>query len=106
MHDSCYIKFCSPRKLAKVEKRKEKQSQNKLSQDQSSFNSSTTVPNESFSSPPPKSTGSIGIVHDKTKYIWCFKGPDKKHPNHKSSKLHLISSLQAWSSFKHTVVHM
>ena len=39
------------------------------------------------------------------KCIWCFKGPDKKHPNRKSSKLHLISSLQAWSSFKgHTIL--
>ena len=45
------------------------------------------------------------IVHDKTKCIWCFKGPDKKHPNRKSSKLHLISSLRAWSSFKrHTIL--
>ena len=46
-HDSCYIKLCSPRKLVK----EEKQSQNVVSEDESSFNSSTTVTNQSFLSP-------------------------------------------------------
>ena len=105
MHNSCYIKLYSARKLAQAEKRKEKQWQNVVSQDESSFNRSTTVNDESFSSPPPKRTRSVGIVHDKKKCIWCFKGPDKKHPNRKSSKLYLISSLRAWSSFKrHTIL--
>ena len=43
VHDSCYIKFCSPRKLAQAKKRKEKQSQNVVPEYKSSFNSSTTV---------------------------------------------------------------
>ena len=76
MHDSSYIKLCSPRKLAQVEKRKEKQSQNVVFQDESNFNSSPTVTDESFSSPPAKCTCSAGIAHDKTKCIWCFKRPD------------------------------
>ena len=105
MHDSCYIKLGSARNLAQAEKRKEKQVQNVASQDETSFNSSTTVTDESFSSPPPKRTRSAGIVHYKTKCIWCFKGSDKKHSSRKSSKLHLISSLRAWSSFKrHTIL--
>ena len=105
MHDSCYIKLYSARKLAQAEKRKEKQWQNVVSQDEGSFNRSTTVNDESFSSSSPKRTRSVGIVHDKKKCIWCFKGPDKKQPNRKSSKLHLISSLRAWSSFKrHTIL--
>ena len=66
MHDSCYIKLGSARNLAQAEKRKEKQAQNVASQDETSFNSSTTVTDESFSSPPPKRTRSAGIVHDKT----------------------------------------
>ena len=78
MHDSCYIKLCSPRKSAQAEKRKEKQSQNVVFEDESSFNSSTTVTDESFSSQLPKRTLRAGIVYDKT---WCFKGLDKKHPN-------------------------
>ena len=93
MHDSCYINLCSGRKLAQAEKRKEKEPQNVVSQDESSFNSSTTVTEESFSSPPPKRTRSAGIVPDKTKCIWCFKGTDKKHPSRKCPKLHLISKL-------------
>ena len=64
MHDSSYIKLCSPRKLAQVEKRKEKQSQNVVFQVESSFNSSPTVTDESFSSPPAKCTCSAGIAHD------------------------------------------
>ena len=105
MHDSCYISLCNARKLAQAEKRKEKHSQNVVSQDESSFNTSTTVSKETFSSSPPKRTRSAGIVHNKTKCIWCFKGPDKKHSSRKSSKLHFISPLQAWSSFKrHTVL--
>ena len=63
MHDSCYIKLCSPRKLAQAKKRKEKQSQNVVTQDESSFNSSTTITDESFSSPPPKRTRSAGKLH-------------------------------------------
>ena len=43
MYDSCYIKLCSATKLVQVEKRKEKQSQNVVSPDESSFNSSTTI---------------------------------------------------------------
>ena len=101
IHDSCYIKLCSPTKLAQAEKRKEKQPQNVVSQDESSFNSSTTVTVKSFSFPLPKRTCSGGIVHDKAKCSLCFKGPGKKHLNCKSSKLHLISSLRAWSFFKH-----
>ena len=105
MHDSCYIKLCSPTKLAQAEKRKEKQPQNVVSQDESSFNSSTTVTVKSFSFPPPKRTCSAGIIYDKAKCIWCFKGPGKKHSNRKSSKLHLISSLRAWPSFiRHTIL--
>ena len=50
MHDSCYVKLCRPKKLAQAKKCKEKQSQNVVSQDKSSFNSSTTLTNESFSS--------------------------------------------------------
>ena len=99
------IRLCRARKLAQTEKRKEKQSQNVVSQDEISFNSSTTVTNKSFSSPQPKRTQSAGIIHDKTKCIWCFKGPDQKHPNRKSSKLYLIFSLRALSSFKrHTIL--
>ena len=90
MHNSCYIKLCSPRKLAQAEKRKEKQLQNVVSQDESSFNTSSTVTDKSFSFPPPKRTCSAGIVHDKAKCIWCFKGPDKKPPNRKSSNYTLF----------------
>ena len=105
MLDSCYLRLCSTRKLAQAEKCKEKQFQNVVSQDESSFNSSTTVTNKSFSSPPPKRTRNAGIVHDKAKYIWYFKRLDKNHPNRKFSKLHLNSSLRAWSSFKrHTIL--
>ena len=80
-------------------------SKNVVSQDKSSFNSSTTITDKSFSSLPPKRTRSGSIVQDKTKCIWSFKGPDKKHSNRKSSKLHLISSLRAWPSFiRHTIL--
>ena len=104
-NDSCYIKLSSARKLAQAKKRKEKQSQNVLSQDESSFNSSTIVTDKSLSSPPPpKRSRSAGIVHDKTKYVYCFKGPDKMNPNRKSFKLHPISSLRAWSSFKRQTI--
>ena len=80
----------SPKKLAQAGKLKEKQSKNVVFEDKSSFNSSTTVTNESFSSPPPIRTRSADIFYDKKKCIWCFKGPDKKHPNRKSPKLQLI----------------
>ena len=80
-------------------------SKNVVSQDKSSFNSSTTITDKSFSSLSPKRTRSGSIVQDKTKCIQCFKGPDKKHSNRKSSKLHLISSLRAWPSFiRHTIL--
>ena len=69
VHDSCYIKFCSPRKLTQAKKRKEKQSAIVVPDDESSFNSSTTVTDESFSSLQPKRTLSAGIVYDKTKCI-------------------------------------
>ena len=105
MHDSCYIKFCSPRKLTQAKKRKEKQSAIVVPDDESSFNSSTTVTDESFSSLPPKRTLSAGIVYDKTKCIWCFKGSNKKHPNRKSSKWHFLSTHRTWSPFKnHTIL--
>ena len=72
MHDSCYIKVCSPRKLAQAQKRKEKQSQNVVTQDESSFNSSTTLTDESFSSPPPKRThsaGKLNLLHSEHGHI-------------------------------------
>ena len=73
-----------------------------VSEDESSFNSSAIVINRSFSSLPPKRIRSTVLDHDKTKCVWCFKGPNKKHPNR---KLHLISSLRACSSFKrHTIL--
>ena len=98
MHDSCYIKLCNPSKLAQVEKRKENQSQNIVSPDESSFNSSTTVRDESFSSPPPKHTRNAGIVRDKTNVFGVSRDQIK------STKSHLISSLRAWSSFKHHTI--
>ena len=105
VHDNCYIKFCSPMKLAQAKKQKEKQSAIVVPDDESSFNSSTTVTDESFSSLPPKRTLNAGIVYDKTKWIWCFKGLNKKHPNRKSSKWHFISSHRTWSPFKnHTIL--
>ena len=69
MHASCYIKLCRPRKLVQVEKSKEKQLQNVVSQDECSLNSSTTVTDETFSCLPP----SAGVAPDKTKCIQCFK---------------------------------
>ena len=39
-------------------------------QEGSSFNSSSTITDESFSSPPAEFTRSVGIVHDKIKCIW------------------------------------
>ena len=65
MHASCYIKLCRPRKLVQVEKSKEKQLQNVVSQDECSLNSSTTVTDETFSCLPP----SAGVAPDKTKCI-------------------------------------
>ena len=59
MHDSCYIKLSSSRKLAQMKKRKEKQSQNIVSQDESSFSSGLTVTDESFSFQPAKYTCSV-----------------------------------------------
>ena len=92
-------------KLAQAEKRKEIQSQKAESKDESSLSSSTNVTDEGFSFPPPKRSRSAGIVHDKPKRIWCFKGPDKKHANRVSTKLYLTSSLRVWSSFKrHTIL--
>ena len=84
MHNSCYIKLCSPRNLAQSQKRKEKQSQNVASEDESSFNSGTTITDESFSFPAPKRTCSTSIVHGKTKCIWYFNGPDRRRSNPKS----------------------
>ena len=86
MHDICYLKLYSPRKLPRIEKPKEEQSQYVVSQDESSFSSSTTVTNESFSSPPSTRTRSASIAQNKTKCIWCFNGPDKKHLDRKFSK--------------------
>ena len=86
MHDICYLKLYSPRKLPRIEKPKEEQSQYVVSQDESSFSSSTTVTNESFSSPPPTRTRSASIAQNKTKCIWCFNWPDKKHLDRKFSK--------------------
>ena len=83
VHDSCYIKLCSPRRLVQAEKHKEKQSQNIASQDKSSFNSTTTMTNKIFSSLPPKHTRIAGIVHSKRKCIWRFKeggGEGQKTP--------------------------
>ena len=92
-------------KLAQAEKRKEIQSQKAESKDESSLSSSTNVTDEGFSFPPPKRSRSAGIVHDKPKRIWCFKGQDKKHANRVSTKLYLTSSLRVWSSFKrHTIL--
>ena len=79
MHDSCCIKLCSPRKLYQEEILKEKQLQSVVSEDRSSCSSSTTVTDESFSSPPPKRTHTAGIVHNKTKDIWCFKFLPSEH---------------------------
>ena len=92
MHDRCYLKLCSGRKLLQAENRKQKQSQNLESEDQSSGNSPTVI-NESMLSLPTKCTHSAGVVHDKTKCIWCFKGPAKKHPNRYISFLHSVHGL-------------
>ena len=66
MHDSCYIKLCSPRKLTQAEKRKQKQLQHIVSEDESGFKSNTAVTDNSFSSLPNERTHTVGIVHDKT----------------------------------------
>ena len=70
--------------------------------------SNITFSNNNFSSilsPPSKRTrSSSGVVHEKNKCVWCFKGTDNNHPDRKFNKLHLISSLRAWSSFKHHTV--
>ena len=44
---------------------------------------------------------SLGVIHDKTKCVWCCK---TKSPRHPESKLLLILYDHAWAAFKsHTV---
>ena len=51
MHDSCYIKLDSLRKLTQAEKRKEKQLQNVVAKNKSSYNNRATATDDNFSPP-------------------------------------------------------
>ena len=99
MLDNYYIKLCCPSKSAQAKQRKEKQLQNIVSQDESSFNSGTTVIDESFSSLPPKHTHNASIFEIRQNVFGVSRDQIK------STKSNLISSLRAWSSFKrHTIL--
>ena len=103
MHNSCYIKLCiqgSQRKWKTVNK----SSHRTLSKDESSFNSSTTVTKENFSSSSLNRTHTASVVHDKTKCICSFHVQDKQQPNRNSSKLFLIIPNYSKLFKRHTIL--
>ena len=101
MHSSCYLTLCNTKKLEQAKIRNQKALDDAVIVD--GINNINNVDN--VVSPPPKRRRSAGSLHDKSKCVWCFTGLDTKHPDRKSSKLHIISSRRAWSVFKkHTVL--
>ena len=98
VHDACRLTLSNANKLEQAKKRQRKR-EIEDNQCQSSSLSDVCSP-----APAPASKrlrSSLGVIHDKTKCVWCCKTESAKHPE---SKLVLLSYDHAWAAFKsHTV---
>lgn len=97
VHDSCRLTLCNAKKLEQAKKRQEKR---EFDQCQSV---SLSMPDDCPAVAPAakRLRSSLGLIHDKSKCVWCCKSESVRHPE---SKLSLISYDNAWAAFKrHTV---
>jgi len=98
VHDSCRLTLCNSKKLEQAKKR---HTQERLDEAQSQCSSISNVcsPNEVPAAKRLRSN--LGVIHDKTKCVWCCKAESTKNPG---THLAIISYDYAWEAFKrHTV---
>ena len=99
VHDTCRFNLSSATKLEQVTVKDRKKREVNECQVQSS--SVSRVPSPAAPPAAKRLLYTLGVIHYKTKYVWCCKTEKAKHPE---SKLKLISYDHAWASFKsHTV---
>ncbi len=98
VHDSCRLTLSSYNILDQAKQRQKRIVANtSLSMTPSTSYSDLSVEALSYK----RLWSSLGVIHDKTKCLWCCKGESKKHPE---TRLILLSYDYAWAAFKsHTV---
>ena len=108
MQQTCYISISSSEKLAKVEQRKRKQSDNAQCSSQTSVSDMLNASDEEKEQQLPAKrlrTSVCGPLYDKTKCVWCMQDEDTKHPKRTQGQLYRLNTRSAWRSFRcHTVL--
>ena len=83
VHDTCRLNLCNTKKLEQANKRQKKREVDEC-QPQSSSMSDVCPPTAAPAAKRLRS--SLGLIHEKTKCVWCCKTETTKHPD----KLKLI----------------
>jgi len=100
VHNACKLTIWNAKKLEQAKRRQEKQV---VDECHSQFPSTSDAFLQASDPPAKRLRSSVeGLIHDKTKCVWCCKPESPKNPN---TELSLISYDHAWAAFKiHTVV--
>ena len=94
VHDTCRLNLSSAKKLKQATVGQKKQEVNEC---QAQSSSVSRVPSPTAAPAAKRLRSTLGVIHDRTKCVWCCKTETAKHPE---SKLKLISSVHACASFK------
>ena len=94
VHDSCRLTLCNSKKLEQAKKR---HTQERLDEAQSQCSSISNVCSPNEVPAAKRLQSNLGVIHDKTKCVWCCKAESTKNPG---THLAIISYDYAWEAFK------